>query len=388
MVDLRSRAALVVAALAVALCALAAQASFAAPVTVNLRVEGKDATLFEGPVTTDAKTLTKDASGPHPCDGTNGGANPTPGPTMTGALDDGTIAAGLTWDGTWFDGFDDFGINRIGPDASTNTAFWGYALNYTPTQVGGCQQKVVSGDEVLFGYDFFSKAHLLNLTAPTTARAGEPVTVKVVDGQDSSNVAGASVGGTLTGADGTAQVTFSQTGSQSLKAERADSLRSNAVVVCVHSGDASACGSGGSVGAGGTVGGTGGTVGGTSSPLDRRAAIASVTTVKNGRRYARRRAPRLLKGKVEPVGPGIEAIRMRLVRRSGKRCLYYSVKVERFRRGSCSATWFFYRIGDRPEWEYLLPARLGPGSYTLEIVVVDRLGRSVETVVRFGVASR
>ncbi len=65
--------------IAVLLAALAAATSAAAaPVTVNLRIEGSSSTIFEGPVTTDAKTI-----GGHPCDGTNGGANATPGPTMT-----------------------------------------------------------------------------------------------------------------------------------------------------------------------------------------------------------------------------------------------------------------------------------------------------------------
>ena len=84
---------------------VAAAPALAGPVTVNLRIEGSSSTIFEGPVTTNAKTLTKDASGPHACDGTNGGANPTPGPTMTTALDDGSIAGGFTWAGTWFDSF-------------------------------------------------------------------------------------------------------------------------------------------------------------------------------------------------------------------------------------------------------------------------------------------
>src|SRR4051812_39355522 len=98
--------------------AVVAPTALAAPATVHLRVEGSSATLFEGTVATDAKTLTKDASGPHPCDGTNGGVNPTPGPTMTTALDDGSLAGGFTWAGTWFDGFQDFGIDRIGPDSN------------------------------------------------------------------------------------------------------------------------------------------------------------------------------------------------------------------------------------------------------------------------------
>jgi hypothetical protein len=379
MVDLRTRATLAVAALVVALCALATASAPAAPVTVNLRVEGKDATLIEQPVTTDAKNLNKDASGSHPCDGTNGGASATPGPTMTSALDDGTIATGLTWAGTWFDGFDDFGIDRVGPDSSTSSAFWGYALNFTPTQVGGCQQKVVSGDDVLFAYDFFSKSHLLKLVAPATAEAGRPVTVTVTDGQDGSKVAGASVGGALTGADGTAQVTFSQPGTQRLKAERADSVRSNLALVCVHGGNDGSCGTQAPVPGGG----------GSDVPVvDRSPAIAKVTSVKNGRRYARGRGPRLLKGTADSGGAGIRSIRIRLLRQSGKRCAYYSVKTERFRRGACAATWFFYTIGDRPQWEYLLPARLGAGLYTLDVVVVDRLGHRIDTVVRFEVAGR
>lgn len=368
MVDLRSRAALAAAALAVALGALAAPASLAAPVSVNLRVEGKDTTLFEGPVTTDAKALTKDSSGSHPCDGTNGGANPTPGPTMTGALDDG----GLDWAGTWFDGFDDFGIDRVGPDASTSSAFWGYALNFTPSQVGGCQQKVVGGDDVLFGYDFFSKAHLLKLSTPGDAEPGQPVTVTVTDGQDASKIAGASVAGALTGADGTAQVTFSDPGPQTLKATRADSLRSNAAVVCVHRGADGNCG-------------TTAPPADDPKPADTTPAVATITSIHNGRRFAAGRGPRLLQGTVDPGVAGVRAVRMRLLRQSGSRCSYYSVKTERFRRGSCAATWFFYTIGDRPQWSYLLPSRLTAGSYTLDIVVVDKRGRRVDTVARFTV---
>ena len=81
------------AALLAALAVLATAATaLAAPVTVNLRVEGSSKTLFEGPVTTDAKTLTKDGTGPHLCGGNGGGS---PGPTMTGAMDDGTIRSVL-----------------------------------------------------------------------------------------------------------------------------------------------------------------------------------------------------------------------------------------------------------------------------------------------------
>lgn len=218
-----------------ALCALllttlvAGQAS-AAPVTVNLRVEGQSQTLYEAPVTTDGHDITKDASGAHPCDGTNGGANPSPGPTMTSALDD---AFGSGWAGTWFDGFEDFGIDAIGGEANDfgAGAFWGYALDFAPTSVGGCQQQVSAGQEVLYAYDFFSKSFLLRLSGPASAKEGEDFTVTVTDGTCGCAISGATVGGATTDANGQAVLRFQSAGNVTLKAERADSVRSNALTV-------------------------------------------------------------------------------------------------------------------------------------------------------------
>jgi hypothetical protein len=357
------RTALGVTALAGALL-LATGTAPAAPVTVNLRVEGSSATTFEAPVTTDGHTIAG-----HPCDGTNAAANPVPGPTMTGALDDASRTGAFTWSGTWFDSFQDFGIDRIGPDANSSTAFWGYALNFKPTQVGGCQQRVAAGDEVLFGYDFFSKAHLLRLGGPATAEAGQPITVTVTDGQDGSPMAGASVGGQLTGADGTAQVSFAATGVQRLKAERADSLRSNALVVCVHRGVDGTCGTTGAPGAG----------------VDVRLPGSRILGIRDGQRFSARRAPRLLRGAAEPGGAGLLAVRLRVRRSVAGRCFYYSAKVERFRRSGCSVTYFFYTVSESPQWSYLLPARLAPGRYAMDALVVDRWGREAAARVRFTV---
>ncbi len=369
---LRNRTALAVATLLAALCVVA-PAAFAAPVTVNLRVEGKTATIFEGPVTTDGKTLTKDASGPHACDGTNGGANPTPGPTMTTALDDGAIAGGFTWDGTWYS-FGDFGIDRIGPDANSSSEFWGYALNYQTAGKGGCQVQVTSGDEVLFGFDYWSKSALLKLTGPATADAGQPVTVTVVDGQNGAPAAGASVGGALTGPDGKAQLTFSSTGVQRLKAQRADAIRSNALSICVHRGNDGTCGT--------VVPG----VAPVDPPaVDTRMPVATIAGIRNRQRFSRRRAPRLLRGTVDPGAAGVHAVRFRLRRATTGRCWFYSTVQERFRRGRCDASWFLYRVGNRPTWEYLLPARLAPGRYVLDVRVMDRWGREVNKRVRFTV---
>jgi hypothetical protein len=57
-------------------------------VVVNVRVEGRDETIFEGSVKTKAHDVTTETGGTHLIDGTNGNANPFPGPTCTAALDD------------------------------------------------------------------------------------------------------------------------------------------------------------------------------------------------------------------------------------------------------------------------------------------------------------
>ena len=122
---------------------------------------GLNKTIFEGPVTTSGHDIAKDSSGAHHCDGTNNGSGSSPGATMTSALDDASRTGAFSWDGTYFASFDDFGVDRVGPDAANSSQFWGYALNFQASSVGGCQQKVSGGDDVLFAFDFFSKSHLL-----------------------------------------------------------------------------------------------------------------------------------------------------------------------------------------------------------------------------------
>jgi hypothetical protein len=65
--------------------------------------------------------------------------------------------------------------------------------------------------------------------------------VTVTDTQNDIPAAGASVGGATTGADGVAAVTFGEEGIYRLKAERADAVRSNALVVCADPAGAAPC---------------------------------------------------------------------------------------------------------------------------------------------------
>jgi hypothetical protein len=227
--------------IALAIAGVSATAAGAAPVSVNLRVEGASSTIFDGPVTTDGHTITTTSSmGPHPCDGTNAGTFPSPVPTATAALDDGARLNGFSWDGTWFS-FEDFQIDSVAGEASNATQFWGLVVNFKFSQTGGCTTKVNNGDEVLWVFDAFNKLHVLRLTGPASATTGTPVTVRVVDGQDGSAAAGATVGGKTTGADGTASLSFANAGIYKLKAERSDSVRSNAVSLCVDPPGADPC---------------------------------------------------------------------------------------------------------------------------------------------------
>jgi uncharacterized protein DUF4430 len=224
-----------------AVVAIAAPAALAVPAAVTLRVEGNSATTFEGSVTTDGHDVTTASGGTHKCDGTNGGVNPTPGPSATAALDDAAQLGRFTWDGTWSDDFDDYFVTRVGPDSQTQTQFWGVFVNGKASQVGGCQQRVGQGDEVVWAFDAFSKAQALRLTGPPSAKTGQRVVVKVADSSNGAPIAGASVGGSLTGADGQAALSLSTPGIYRLKAERADSVRSNALVMCVDPPSAEPC---------------------------------------------------------------------------------------------------------------------------------------------------
>lgn len=354
--------------LAVAATAAAAPAAQAASVTVNLRIEGSSSTIFEGPVTTDAKTIQN-----HPCDGTNGGANATPGPTMTSALDDASILHGFPWSGTWFDSIHDFSIDSVGPDSNNSSQFWGYAYNWQPSNVGGCQQEVQSGDQVLFGFDFFSKSHLLELSGPTTAQVGQPVQLKVVDGQNSSAISGASVAGTTTAADGTASVTYTSPGVVRLKAERSDSIRSNELDVCVYATSASECSP-----AQPPTGQVQGAI------KDKLPPALALRGIRNGQHFRRGHGPRKLAGTASDSS-GLFQVYFRLRRHGHVGCQWYSAKRSVFTRPRPHCAARFQRLGTKAPWSYLLPARLPKGKYTLEEKAIDRALNASRTRVNFTV---
>ena len=130
----------------------AAPAAHALPVTVNLRVEGPTKTVFDGPVTTDGHDVTTAKAGTHPCDGTNGGSEPEPGPTATAALDDAAKLAGFTIDGPYGNfGIEDFFLERVADQQiDPSTGYWSLWINHGFSDKGGCQKRVLAGQDVLW----------------------------------------------------------------------------------------------------------------------------------------------------------------------------------------------------------------------------------------------
>ena len=220
-------------ALALLLAAVACAPAAAKPIPVNVRVEGVHRTLFEGRVLAGVhKVDSGDGTGAHKCDGTNGGANPKPGPTLLGAFDLAVRKANITWLGSFSTGFEDFTIDRVGPDATDNKRkrYWGQVLNFEDTQVGGCQQQLKAGDRVLVAFNSYGHPKL-RLKGPTRATAGKPFQVRVVDGQTGKPYRGATVRRNETDAQGHVSVMLPRPGTYRFKARDFGAIRSNALQV-------------------------------------------------------------------------------------------------------------------------------------------------------------
>lgn len=270
--------------LAVALAALSFTAvATATPTQLTVRIEGKDRTLFEGPILSEGHDV-RAASDPEPrpCDGTNNGAHAEPSATPTAASVDAMAILGEDFDGEWYAGYDDYFITRWGPDPEGGGAFWGILVNGSFTPLGGCQFASQAGDEVLWAFDAFGSRPFLRLAAaadpspapgPALATAsveqGESLALSVksytgaMDGAAESiqPVAGALVAPVATDpdtgyqevetgdpatvatvADGGASISFPTPGWHRLKAAKSGYVRSNRLDVCVEPPGGGDCG--------------------------------------------------------------------------------------------------------------------------------------------------
>jgi hypothetical protein len=374
--------------LAAVVLAFAATPAVAAPVTVNLRIEGPTRTLFEDAVTTDVRPFqfTGDPIS-HECDGTaaNQGPSATPVPTRGAAVAAAAAQAPFSMTGTWFDSlgspsFTQIAGENVAFDAATGQFLVEY-LNSKASNLGACGEQIGSGDDVLFAYGAGTET-LLKLSGPGTAAPGVPVALRVTNAADGSPVAGASVGGQTSGSDGAVSLgPFDTRGNHDLKAAKDGAIRSNRVTVCVTDGADGACGSGtGTAARPGCV-----TTGddGNCGTKDRRAPRGKILSIREAQRFGKGRGPRALGGIVTSDPSGLGAARLRLTRNDGGRCQTFDGRRERMvalrRCGAKRGKWF--SVGDREQWSYLLPARLGPGRYVLDLQARDRAG-NVDTLLQ------
>ena len=139
--------------------------SQAAPTEVNVRIEGRGETLFEGPILTEGHNVraasdTKAPPAGRRCNGLNNGENPTPGPTPTAASVDAMSIArrglrrrsGTRSRSRTTSSPAGARTGRTKAQASTGAL----VVNNVFTNVGGCQYQLDGGDEVLWVYDAFS----------------------------------------------------------------------------------------------------------------------------------------------------------------------------------------------------------------------------------------
>jgi hypothetical protein len=141
---------------------------------------------------------------------------------------------GFTFDATWNEEYQDFFITRIANDRQTTTEFWLGWLDYQSLQVGGCQQKVTNGQDVLWAFGVTQNMRLLKLSPLIgIARVGTPYRLTVINGATGDPIEGATVDGVRTNSAGVAEITFESPGLRKLKAEAADCLRSNIIRVLV-----------------------------------------------------------------------------------------------------------------------------------------------------------
>jgi hypothetical protein len=341
---------------------LAAPAAAQAPANVTVRAEGLSSTVLPRTAVTTTTAPVSKAPGQE-CTGTS----------ALGALDRATAG---DWAGTWFAGSGYF-VDRVhGESADPNGTFWNFWLNYEPQMVGLCGAELQPGDEVLLYIDCFQgcapRVPLRLSRVPVTAVPGARVALLVETFNGSSPVpapgATVSVGGRnfTTAGNGIAEVTFEEPGPVSVRATKADAVPSATEQTCVTNGADGACG---------TV---------RPSPPDTTAPAASILGIRDGQRFTRRRAPRELRGTVSADPSGLWAVKIRLTRRLGGTCWYFSGSKERFLKRTCGKQYAF-KVGEEAEWSYLLPARLPRGRYVLSTYAIDNAfnrGRESRVVFR------
>ena len=108
---------------------VAAPSTLAAPVTVDLRIEGKARTLYEGSVTVDFRPFRFGGDSEHTCDGTSANKGPSPTPVVTrgAVVAQAAEQAPFTTRGTWSDSLGSPSFSEV---AGENVSFDGATNRY------------------------------------------------------------------------------------------------------------------------------------------------------------------------------------------------------------------------------------------------------------------
>jgi hypothetical protein len=232
-------------------CALALAApATAAPIPVDLRVEGASGeNLTADRYLTDTTSI-RTAQRPPNCNG-SGARRTLSGPTALGTLVDGELV-NRRLDPLLVS--DEFSFGLIvcgvgGDEAGGASSFWLYKVNHVAPEVGGDAFTVKRGDDVLW---YFVNGPLnsgdeLELGAPPRVRAGEEftATVHAYDLHGTRRpVAGATVSGggatATTDASGVARLRLERSGNRTLRATLDPHIPSAPTKVCVNA-DLSKC---------------------------------------------------------------------------------------------------------------------------------------------------
>jgi hypothetical protein len=359
--------------LVAAVLAVAVWPAFAAAApTVTVRVEGQNATLL--PPT----TVTLGAADITMADGSTCHGN-----TAAAALDK---ATGGNWDRL------PFTSTILGESHMFTTGVNDYWAEWVSNHVGNgiCNDALNEGDELLMLVDF-SDANfnptvfpLVLGGAPAKVAPGASFTVSVMQYRGSAPgsgtaepAAGVTVGNATTGADGKATLSLTGTGQQTLRAVRG-TARSAPISVCVTTGSDGACGTTVAPAACKTTGDDG-----NCGTKDKRAPRGKIESIREGQHFGKGKGPRALKGIVTPDPSGIADVRLRLTRNDHGQCQTFDGRSERLVRlkrcGAKRGKWF--SAGDREQWSYLLPSRLGQGRWVLDLQARDKAG-NVDTLLQ------
>ena len=363
----RRSAVFAVAILAAATCLILAASAVAGP-TVKVRVEEEGTTLL--PQT----TVTLNA--PEPVSG-------CPANSVAAAIN---LAVAGNWDhGEAGGGGGDFTetilgqAEPFGPESET----WAEWVNY---KWGGgiCTDLLGEGDEVLMIADrepppFAPTVLPLIVTeAPQSVGVGEPFAVKVdavrtpagtfaEPGQGTPEpVAGVTVSGggasATTAGNGVATLTLRAAGTTTLKASGAGFAASLPFSICAHAAADGNCGT--------TVPAAPPIAPPYKGPF---ALVPKTTSLLDGHLY-KGSAARLIAGQVL-AHSAVSSVSLELRRSYRGRCWAYNGASERFAKAVCGSGQPF-TVGTSASFSYLMPAKLLPGRYVLDITAKDVAGNT------------